>query len=288
MEIDNLANTGVSVLTTVAILAIVSIGLAVVFGMMGIINLAHGEFIMLGAFFTLTGHRAGLNIWLAMICATLAVGAVGVLVERLLIRFLYGRLIETMLATWGLSLILIQTVVMIYGPATRGIPTPLGSVRIGEYAVSEYNLVLIAAALGLLTSVLIIFTKTKYGTKARAVTQAPQMAAALGINSRMTNMVTFGIGTALAGAAGALLAPLTGVLPGMGQAYIGKSFMTVVVGGPGVLTGTSSASVLLGGVDSLVSNAMSPFLGSAALLIVAIVIIRFFPMGISGRFGRRL
>jgi len=285
---DQLANFAASLLTGVALLVVISLGLAVIFGMMGVINLAHGEFLMLGAFFTLSGVRAGLNVWLAMIVAALAVGLVGLAVERLLIQFLYGRLAATMLATWGLSLILVQVVVLAYGPATQGIPTPLGAVRVGRYSLSEYNLVLIAAALLLLAVVFLVFTRTRYGTMARAATQLPDMAGAVGINARRVNMLTFGFGAALAGAGGALLAPVAGVVPSMGQAYVGRAFMTVVVGGPGVLTGTATAAGLLGSVDSLVSNAFSSFLGTASLLVVAIVLLRLLPTGISGRWRRQL
>lgn len=288
MGVDQLSNLAVSLLTGVALLVIVSVGLAVIFGMMGIINLAHGEFLMLGAFFTLSGVRTGLNVWIAMVVAALAVGVVGLVIERLLIQFLYGRLAATMLATWGLSLILVQVVVLAYGPATQGIPTPLGSVRVGRFSISEYNLVMIAAAALLLGVVYGVFTRTRYGTMARAATQLPQMASALGINTKRINMLTFAFGAALAGAGGALLAPIAGVVPNMGQAYVGRAFMTVVVGGPAVLTGTATAAGLLGSVDSLVSNVFSSFLGTASLLVVAIVLLRLLPTGISGRFGRQL
>ncbi len=288
MQVDQLANLAVSLLTSVALLVIVSMGLAVIFGMMGVINLAHGEFLMLGAFFTLSGVRAGLNVWLAMVVASVAVGVVGLVVERLLIQFLYGRLAATMLATWGLSLILVQVVVLVYGPATQGMPTPLGNLRIGRFLLSEYNLVLIGAAALLLAVVYWVFTRTRYGTMARAATQLPQMASAIGINAKRINMLTFAFGAALAGAGGALLAPVAGVVPSMGQAYVGRAFMTVVVGGPGVLTGTAAASGLLGSVDSLVSNVFSSFLGAASLLVVAIVLLRLLPTGISGRLRRQL
>lgn len=288
MESDQLFNLGVSILTSIALLVVISIGLAVVFGMMGVINLAHGEFLMLGAFFTLSGTRAGLNVFVAMVVAALGVGLVGVVVERTLIQFLYGRLAATMLATWGLSLILVQVVVLVYGPATQGIPTPLGAIQVGDYSISQYSLVLIAAAVLLLGLVLLVFTRTRYGTMARAATQLPTMASAVGVNAKHVNMLTFGLGAALAGAGGALLAPLAGVVPGMGQAYVGRAFMTVVVGGPGVLTGTASAAGLLGSVDSLVSNLTSAFLGTAALLLFAIVLIRLLPTGISGKAGKQL
>jgi branched-subunit amino acid ABC-type transport system permease component len=288
MSPDALLNLAVSLLTTVSVLIIISIGLAVVFGMMGVINLAHGEFLMLGAFFTLSGHRAGLNIWVAMVLAAIAVAVVGLVVERLLIQFLYGRLAATMLATWGLSLILVQVVVLVYGSSTQGIPTPLGNTRVGNYSISQYNFVLIAMAAALLGLVYVVFTRTRYGTKARAATQLPDMAAAIGINAKVTNMLTFGFGALLAGAAGALLAPVAGVVPGMGQAYVGRAFMTVVVGGPGVLTGTAASASLLGTVDTIVSNTTTAVLGTAALLVVAIVLLRVLPTGISGRTGRQL
>lgn len=288
MQTDHLFNLALSLLTSVALLVIISLGLAVIFGMMGVINLAHGEFLMLGAFFTLSGVRAGMNVWLAMLVAALGVGLVGLVVERLLIQFLYGRLAATMLATWGLSLILVQAVVFLYGPATQGIPTPMGSFRIGRYSVSQYNLVLILAAVVLLALVYWVFTRTRYGTMARAATQLPHMASAIGINAKQVNMLTFAFGAALAGAGGALLAPIAGVVPSMGQAYVGRAFMTVVVGGPGVLTGTASSAGLLGSVQSVVSNLTTSFLGTAALLLVAIVLLRMLPTGISGRFRRQL
>jgi branched-subunit amino acid ABC-type transport system permease component len=286
--VDQVANIAISVLTSVALLVIVSIGLAVIFGMMRVINLAHGEFLMLGAFATLTCVRAGINVWPAMLIASLAVGLFGLAVERVLIQHLYGRLADTMLATWGLSLILVQVVVLIYGPATQGIPTPLGSFSIGRYSFSAYSIVMIGAALGLLTVVFWVFTRTRYGIVARAVTQKPEMAAALGINIKLVNMATFAFGSALAGAGGALLAPLAGVVPSMGQAYIARAFMTVVVGGPGVLTGTSAASGLLGGIEYGVSYTTTPFFGVGALLVAAILILRVMPTGLSGRFGRGL
>lgn len=277
-----------SLLFSVALLALISIGLAVIFGMMGIINLAHGEFIMLGAFFTLTGVRHGLNIWVAMLVATVAVGFVGLLVERFLIRFLYGRLAATMLATWGLSLILVQLAVLAYGPSPQGVPTPLGSFHLGRYGISEYTVVFIGAAAAMLGLVLVVFTRTRYGLMARAATQIPDMASAVGINATRINMLTFAFGSALAGAAGALLAPIAGVVPSMGQSYVGEAFMTVVVGGPGVLVGTASSSGLLGTVSSVASNLTTPVLGTGALLIVAVVLLRLLPLGISGRWGRRL
>jgi len=288
MHWDTVINLLVSAGLEISVLVIVSIGLAVIFGMMGIINLAHGEFLMLGAYVTLSATRAGLNLWLAMLFAALVVGLFGVVIERLLIHRLYGRLADSMLATWGLSLILAQGVSYVFGPSTQGIATPLGNVRIGAYSISAYSFVLIGAAILMLLLVLWVFKRTRYGTMARAATQLPAMATAVGVNTKRINMWTFGLGAGLAGLGGALLAPLAGVTPSMGQAYIARAFMTVIVGGTGVLTGTSAASGLLGGIQYLVSYLSNPFLGQGALLILAIVILRLMPTGLSGYWGRRL
>jgi urea ABC transporter permease protein UrtB len=287
-QLNWLLNLFLSMQLSIAVLVIVSIGLAVVFGMMGIINLAHGEFLMLGAYMTLVGVRAGLYLWLAMALAAATVGVFGLIVERLLIRHLYGRLADSMLATWGLSLIMAQGMVLIFGPSTQGIATPSGSMQIGNYSVAYYSLVLVGAAVALLAIVFWVFTRTRYGVMARAATQVPEMAAAVGINSDLVNAGTFAFGSALAGAAGALLAPLVGVMPTMGQAYIARAFMTVIVGGPGVLSGTAAASVLLGGVENVVSYLSTPFFGQGALLVLAIVLLRVLPTGLSGRWQRQL
>jgi branched-chain amino acid transport system permease protein len=288
MSADEILNFGLGVATGVATLVIVALGLAVIFGMMGVINFAHGEFLMLGAFGTLTGVRAGLPLPVAMVVASLAVGGLGVVVERLLIQRLYGRLEATMLATFGLSLMLVQGAVLIWGTSTEGLKTPLGQVDIGRYSISEYRLVLIAAAIGLLTLVWFVFTRTRVGIMARAATQKPEMAAALGVNANRVNMWTFGFGCALAGAGGALLAPMVAIAASMGAVYIARAFMTVVVGGSGLITGTAASSGLLGTIERVVSDATAPLTGTAALLFTAIIIIRILPTGISGRWGKRL
>jgi len=276
-----------SVVNSIALLVIVSVGLAVIFGMMGLINLAHGEFLMLGAYMTVTFYRIGLGFWLSALLGSLAVGAFGILIERCLVRFLYGRLAAMMLATWGLSLIIIQVVTLVFGTSTHSLPTPLGSFKIGDFSFSAYSIVVDVLALAMLGLVYVVFTRTRYGVMARAATLDATMASAIGIDVRRINMLTFGFGAALSGLGGALLSALAGVVPTFGQQYVGNAFMTVISGGSAVLTGTASASVLLGGVQGIVANATSAFLGSIALLLVAIVLLRFMPNGISGKWGRR-
>ncbi|MGH2405585.1 MAG: branched-chain amino acid ABC transporter permease, partial [bacterium] len=244
------------------------------------------ELVMLGAYTVLAVTQATGSIWLGMLAAPLVVGLLGLLVERAVIRFLYGRILDTMLATWGLSLVLVQGVTILFGPATQGLATPLGNFSIGTYSASRYSLFLILMAGVLLAATYLVFKHTRYGLEARAATQLPQIASALGVDASRSNMITFALGAALAGAAGALIAPVTGVVPSIGLAFIARAFMTVIVGGPAVLLGTTAAASLLGIFENLVSYLTTPFLGQGALLAIAIVILRVLPSGLSGGWRR--
>lgn len=275
----------IQVLYAVAGLVIVSAGLAVIFGMMKVINLAHGEFMMLGAYATLGAHQLGLNLWLAMlVVAPLAVGAVGVLLERLVVRRLYGRMVDTMLATWGLSLLLVGIVTSVMGNTTAGVSAPLGSFAVGAYSVSGYTLVIIAVAVVLAGAIRWVLLRTPWGLIARGTMQKPEMANALGINPSRVYATTFAVGAALSGLAGGLLAPLTGVVPTMGGAFVAKAFITVIGGGPAILAGLVGASTLFGAINQLATFLTTPVLGEVALLLAAIVMLRLLPQGITGRF----
>ena len=287
IEFASVVNALILGLSIASIWLIAAIGLTIIYGTVGVINMAHGEFLMLGAYMTVTFYRLDVGFWVAAILGSLSVGVFGIVMERCLIRFLYGRLAAMMLATWGLSLIMIQVVTLIFGTSTQSLPTPLGSFKIGDYSFSDYSLVVDVAALVMLALVYVVFTKTRYGVMARAATLDATMASGIGIDVRRINMLTFGFGAALSGLGGALLSALAGVVPTFGQQYVGNAFMTVISGGAAVLTGTASASVLLGGVQGIVSNASTSFFGSISLLLLAIVLLRFMPNGISGKWGRR-
>lgn len=276
----------VGILSNIAMLVVLALGLAVIFGMMGVINLAQGEFLMLGAYALLLYTRLGVNIWVGMVFAALTVGIIGVMIERAVIRFLYGRMLDTMLATWGLSLSLVGGITLIFGPTTEGIGTPLGHFGVGDYTITGYRIFLIGAAAGLLLLTYLIFYRTQYGMIARATMQNPTMAAALGVNPSLVYLGTFGLGAAQAGLAGAIMAPLIGVVPTMGLSFVAKIFITVVVGGPTILAGTTSAGVSLGVIETAVSYASTPLLGEVALLALAILVLRVLPQGITG-FWRR-
>lgn len=222
-----------------------------------------------------------------LVLAPLAVGIFGMVVERLIVRHLYGRMIDTMLATWGLSLALIGATTMLFGNTTVGISSPLGSLAIGDYRISAYSLFLIVLAATVLGGLWLLMRLTHFGLCARATMQNAGMAASLGANPSRIYSLTFGLGAALAGLGGAVLAPLSGVIPTLGAGYIAEAFITVISGGTAVIAGTLSASVLLGSVSQAVAFLATPILGEVALLMAAIVLIRLLPRGITGRFFRR-
>ncbi|WP_312184633.1 ABC transporter permease subunit [Pantoea sp. CTOTU46764] len=279
----------IEVLNAIAVLVIMSVGLAVVFGMMKIVNMAHGEFMMLGGYSAiLATNQWGVPIWISMlVIAPLTVGVFGAVIERVIIRHLYGRMIDTMLATWGLSLALIGAATMLFGNTTLGISSALPSVSIGHYSTSGYSLFMIVFAVGLLGALWLLLRFTTLGLCARATMQNARMAAALGSNPGKIYSLTFGLGAALSGLGGALLAPITGVIPTIGVSFIAKAFITVIGGGSAIIAGTLSASTLFGTISQLVTYFSTPVFGAVALLLSAIVLLRLLPQGITGRFFRR-
>jgi len=286
--VDLVALLAIQVLYAIASLALISVGLAIIFGMMRVINLAHGEFLMLGAYAAIVATSHGINIWISMlVIAPIVVGVIGIIVERAIIRFLYGRMIDTMLATWGLSLFLVGLTTAIFGNTTVGISAPLGSFEIGTYRISTYTLFVIAVAIAVLAAIFAVLRWTRLGLIARGTMQNANMAAALGVDPPKVYAVTFGIGAALTGLAGAVLAPVSGVFPTIGVAYVAKSFITVIGGGAAILSGTVTASALFGTVNQIATFVTTPVFGEVALLATAIILIRLLPQGITGRFFRR-
>ncbi len=275
----------VEMLYAVATLVLISAGLAVVFGMMKVINLAHGEFMMMGGYATITAVNFGVNIFVAMlIIAPIAVGLIGLLVERLVIRHLYGRLIDTMLATWGLSLLFVGLATMIFGNTTTGISTPIPGFTVGNYQVNGYNFFIIVISIMLIAGMLAVLKGTRAGLIARGTMQRSDMASALGYSPDRIYMATFFCGSALSGLAGAVLAPLVGLVPTSGVAYIAKAFITVVAGGPALIAGLISSAASFGIINQVFAFAVSPVIGDVALFVTAIVLLRLMPQGITSRF----
>jgi branched-chain amino acid transport system permease protein len=259
---------------TVGNLALISVGLAVIFGMMRVINLAHGEFIMLGGFAAIFSVQAGVNIWIAML---------GIVVERLIMRRLYGRMVDTMLASWGLSLLLIGLATTFFGNRVVGIAAPVGSFHIGAYSLGAYDFVLTGVALVVFAGGYALLRFTQAGLIARATMQNREMASSLGIEPSRVYAITFAVGAGLSGLAGGLLAPISGVLPTMGVAYVAKAFITVITGGASVIVGTALSSALLGSINTVSTFLTTPVIGDVALLLAATVFLRLLPTGITGR-----
>jgi urea transport system permease protein len=280
----------ISAFSAIAVLLLASMGLAVVFGLMRVVNMAHGEFLMIGALTTTTlVNKAGIPWWLGMMAAPLVGAVIGAVLEILLIsRIAQGRLVDSLLVTFGVSLILFQVAVDLFGTTPPGIATPFGALLIGSYAIPAYQLFLVAVAPALLALLYFLFTRTQYGLLARAVAQNADMAQALGTGARKINILTFTLGCALASLGGALLAPLVSVSPSLGQAFIGQAFLTVVIAGPAFITGMLLTAALLGGVSNLLSQAFTTLWGITGLFIAGILILRFRPLGISGTWKRAL
>ena len=271
----------------VAFLALTSAGLAVVFGMMRVINLAHGEFVMIGGYTTIACAKAGVNIYFAMlIVSPLVVGILGLVVERLVVRQLYGRMIDTMLATWGLSLLMVGIVTFIFGNTAVSVPAPIPGYELGEFQMGGYNLFIIGIATLLMLSMWLVMRFTRFGLVARGAMQSADVASSLGYDPKRVYMWTFTVGAALSGLAGGVLAPLTGLLPSSGGAYIAKAFITVITGGAAVITGTLSSSVIFGTINQIVSFGSTPVIGEIVMLAFAVVLLRLMPQGITGRFFR--
>ena len=267
---------------TFAFLVISCAGLAVIFGMMGVINLAHGEFIMCGAYVTASAARGGLPLPLAILTGALVAGAVGMVVERVVIRHLYQRPLDSIIATWGISLIATQGVLIVLGSTMQGIGTPLGSIDVGARSYSLYRLVLMACALGLLGGLYMLFYHSRFGVIARATIQKPQMAYALGVNTGRMYGLTFGLGAALAGLAGGLYAPTMTMVPTMGATFIVESFVTVVVGGADIFVGAAPAAAILALIKAGLTAWYGQLFGQIGLLVTVILVIRILPGGLSG------
>lgn len=265
-----------------AFLVLSACGLAVIFGMMGVINLAHGEFIMCGAYVTVASVHAGLPLPLGIAAGAIVSALVGVLVELVVIRHLYERPLDTIVATWGLSLIATQGTLIALGSSMPGVGTPFGSFQVGNYSYSVYRLVLFAAALAVLGGLYALFNWTRFGVIARATIQVPQMAAALGVDTRLVYSLTFACGAGLAGLAGGLYAPTMTLVPTMGATFIMEAFVTVVVGGADVFLGTAPAGAVLAVVKSAMTSWQGQLFGQIGLLVAVIFVIRILPKGLSG------
>jgi urea transport system permease protein len=281
-----------------SVLLLAAIGLAITFGVMGIINMAHGEMVMLGAYTTfvvqelIRTHNPALFDYSLVIAVPLAfavAGAVGIAIERSIIRFLYGRPLETLLATWGLSLILQQAVRTIFGPTNKEVGNPSwmsGAFDLGGITITYNRLWIICFTLAVFVALLGMLRFTRLGLEMRAVTQNRSMAAAMGIRTARIDALTFGLGSGIAGIAGVALSQIDNVSPNLGQGYIIDSFMVVVFGGVGNLWGTLVGAFTLGIANKFLEPYAGAVLGKIAILVLIILFIQKRPRGMFALKGR--
>jgi urea transport system permease protein len=284
-----------------SVLLLAAIGLAITFGVMGVINMAHGEMVMIGAYVTFviqelarTTYAAypGLleySLVIAVPAAFIIAGLIGVLIERSIIRFLYGRPLETLLATWGLSLILQQAIRTAFGPTNREVSNPSwmsGAFEVGHLTITYNRLWIICFTLGVFVALLGMLRLTRLGLEMRAVTQNRAMAAAMGIRTGRIDALTFGLGSGIAGIAGVALSQIDNVSPNLGQGYIIDSFMVVVFGGVGNLWGTLVGAFTLGIANKFLEPVAGAVLGKIAILVLIILFIQKRPRGLFAIKGR--
>ncbi len=281
-----------------SVLLLAAVGLAITFGQMGVINMAHGEMVMIGAYVTFMVQEVirtsapGLfdySLFIAIPLAFIVAGAVGVAIERSVIRFLYGRPLETLLATWGISLILQQAVRSIFGPTNREVGTPAwmsGSFDLGGLTLTYNRIAIIVFSMMVFFALLLVLKKTALGLQVRAVTQNRRMAAAMGIRTDWIDAMTFGLGSGVAGMAGVALSQIDNVSPNLGQNYIIDSFMVVVFGGVGNLWGTLVGAMTLGVANKFLEPYAGAVLGKILLLVAIILFIQKRPRGLFALKGR--
>ncbi|NUB45930.1 urea ABC transporter permease subunit UrtB [Fertoebacter nigrum] len=285
-----------------SILLLVALGLAVTYGAMGIINMAHGEMVMLGAYVAVLANIwLGANLLLAIPLAFVVTGALGYAMERMVVRRLYGRLLDTLLATWGIAILLQQAIrlefgLVFFGLHVEGLGAGLQNVPVPGFLqatltvfgqeLNTYRLFIVAVTVVLTVLTWHVLYRTALGMKVRAIIRNPQMAAACGIDVRQTNSITFALGSGLAGVAGVLMAGFRSVSPDMGATMVVDGFMVVVTGGVGSLLGTVAAAGILGEINALTAITFNEITGRAAVLLVVILVILLKPAGLFSFKGR--
>ena len=285
-----------------SILLLVALGLAITYGAMGVINMAHGEMVMIGAYVTvLSGIWLGTNIFVAIPLAFIVTALIGLLIERVVVRRLYGRLLDTLLATWGIAILIQQAVRLEFGlsffgihiqglgPGLQNVSVPeilQGTISIGGAGINRYRLfiIVVTAILALITWFIVY--RTTMGTQVRAIIRNPKMAAACGIDVTRVNALTFALGSGLAGVAGVMMSGFKTVFPDMGTPMVVDGFLVVVMGGVGSLLGSVFSAGILGEIDGLIASATNDILARAVVFGVVIAIIVLRPKGLFALKGR--
>ena len=298
MQLWTLAQAAFYGVSLGSVLLLAATGLAITFGVMGVINMAHGEMVMLGAYTTfvvqeaIRAHAPGLfgaSLFISIPLAFIVSGTIGIAIERCMIRFLYGRPLETLLATFGLSLVLQQAVRSVFGPSNRDVGTPdwmRGFGQVGQLTLTYNRVAIIVFSVLVLAALMAVLRFTALGLRMRAVTQNRRMAAAMGIRTPWIDALTFGLGSGVAGMAGVALSQIDNVSPNLGQGYIIDSFLVVVFGGVGNLWGTALAALTLGVLNKFLEPVAGAVLGKVVVLVLVILFIQRRPRGMFPLKGR--
>lgn len=295
---------------SIAFLILAAIGLSIIFGMMGVINMAHGELMMIGAYITAFSIHGGVPVPIAIILAGIGAGIAGIILERLIIRHFYKQLLSSLVVTWGISMVISQAFLVMFGPTMESLRTPFSDVKIlvggdigftilgperfsalvdasgrlppGVESFGVYRVIMFMIALALIAATWALMRYTEFGGRARATMDNPRMANALGINTARIYAYTFGLGSALAGIAGGVFALTAAITPFFGAAYTAKAFITVVVGGSAnFISGLISSALALGGVQTIFTNMFSVYIGFVGMIAAAFLILLLMPTGIS-------
>ncbi|MDQ2963652.1 MAG: urea ABC transporter permease subunit UrtB [Pseudomonadota bacterium] len=287
---DSIVTQFLSGFGIVAILVIAALGLAIIFGVAGVINMAHGEFIMVGAYVAAVVSKLGGDTLVAIPLAFIVVGLLGLAIERGIIQWIYDRPLETLLATWGVGIALQVIIKLIFGPELLYAGTPKmlqGGVRlIGLLPFPAYRIFLIVLAMVMVAGTFYLLFKTDFGLKVRAVRRNRAISGCLGIDTAKVDMMIFAFGSGLAGIAGAALAPIKSVSPPMGFPYAVDSYMVLVLGGVGNLWGVVAGSAVIGEAETVLSFVFNNVIGKLLVFLFIVLIIRVVPKGIFGYYER--
>jgi urea transport system permease protein len=266
------------------VLALAAFGLAIIFGLIGVINLGHGAMLTLGAYFTWACTSAGVPFILAVIVAAIGVGLIGLVLEHLVIRHFYDRPFETLLLTWGFFLIATELIKLVFGTDFRNVTNPLPlAFKLGPIDVPAYRTAVAGFALLLLAATAFVLYRTSLGIRIRALIQNREMASLLGLDIARTYKLVFASGALIAGLAGALISPMLSVDPYIGNVYLVRSFFVVTVGGLGeLLGGTLIGSFFIGGSETIIALVSSQAFAQTIVFALAIVVLRFRPQGFLG------
>ncbi len=278
---------GLDAASYILTLLLVCIGLVIIFGMMKVVNLAHGEFFLLGAYAVVLLQQYAVPFPVILVIAFAFVALVGLIIEELVIRRIYHRFLDTILATWGISLALKQLVIVLFGPGSQQATAPFAEpIAMFDITYSSYRLFVMGMAIVITVATFLILFRTRLGLTARGVIANRQMASCLGVNTRRVDRVTFAFGSGLAGLAGAIMAPLMSVDPQMGVGFLVPAFLSVLVGGTASPLGALWGASIIGGSNSVAAAIWTPVVAQIVVFSLAIVVIRLLPDGVTGRWKR--